>query len=300
MAQKPNHVSVCICTYKRAHLLRRTLEDLRHQATEGLFDYSIVVADNDRLESARQVVGDFARSTVIETDYCVEPEQNISLARNKALARAKGDYVALIDDDEFPSKDWLLIAFRACSRQGIDGVLGPVKPFFEQEPPRWVVRGKLCERADHSTGLVLSWQQTTTANVFFRRRILDGIEEPFRPQFGSGCEDNDFFKRMIELGRVFIWCQEAVVHEFVPPERWRRRYLFKRALLRGQNNRHFADVRGVAKSIIAVPAYGILLPLLLVLGHHLFMRYLIKLGDHAGKLLGLMGLRPMGNKYLAG
>jgi succinoglycan biosynthesis protein ExoM len=146
----------------------------------------------------------------------------------------------------------------------------------------------------------LSWQQTTTANVFFRRRILEGIEEPFRPQFGSGCEDNDFFKRMIEQGRVFIWCQEAVVHEFVPPQRWSRRYLFKRALLRGQNNRHFADFRGVAKSIIAVPVYGILLPLLLVLGHHLFMRYLIKLGDHAGKLLGLIGFRPMGNKYLAG
>jgi hypothetical protein len=74
--------------------------------------------------------------------------------------------------------------------------------------------------------------------------------------------------------------------------------LFKRALLRGQNNRHFADFRGVIKSVIAVPLYGILLPLLLLAGHHLFMRYLIKVGDHAGKLLGLMGLRPMGDKYV--
>ena len=97
---------------------------------------------------------------------------------------------------------------------------------------------------------------------------------------------------------MFVWCQEAEVQEVVPPARWRRGYLFKRALLRGQNNRHFADFRSAAKSIIALPLYAVSLPVLLLLGHHLFMRYLIKIGDHAGKLLGLLGLQLMGDKYL--
>ena len=34
--------------------------------------------------------------------YCVEPRQNIALARNKALQNAEGDLIAFIDDDEFP------------------------------------------------------------------------------------------------------------------------------------------------------------------------------------------------------
>ena len=50
---------------------------------------------------------------------------------------------------------------------------------------------------------------------------------------------------------------------------------------------------GVVKSLIAVSAYGIALPVLQLLGHHLFMKYLVKLCDHGGKLLGLLGLNPV-------
>src|SRR5262245_23641049 len=128
MAPAISHISVCICTYKRLALLRRTLDALREQDTEGLFTYSIVVADNDRLESARQMVTSFAGSTSLAVTYCVEPEQNIALVRNQALALASGEFVALIDDDEFPNRDWLLQAFKACNQPGVDGVLGPVRP----------------------------------------------------------------------------------------------------------------------------------------------------------------------------
>ena len=49
---KTNHISVCICTYKRATFLGRLLENLRDQDTSGLFTYSVVVADNVRLPGA--------------------------------------------------------------------------------------------------------------------------------------------------------------------------------------------------------------------------------------------------------
>ena len=35
-------------------------------------------------------------------------KQNIALARNKAIENAKGDFIAFIDDDEFPLDQWLL------------------------------------------------------------------------------------------------------------------------------------------------------------------------------------------------
>jgi succinoglycan biosynthesis protein ExoM len=89
-----------------------------------------------------------------------------------------------------------------------------------------------------------------------------------------------------------------VVYEVVPPERCRRSYMLKRALLRGQNERHLLQARSLAKSIIAVPLYAMLLPFLLLLGQHLFMRYSIRLLDHTGKLAAALGLRPLGEKYL--
>jgi succinoglycan biosynthesis protein ExoM len=292
------HISICICSFKRPQCLRRTLENLCDLETEDLFDYSIVVVDNDRDQTALAVASDFARAIPIEVFYGVEPEQNISLARNKALELATGDFIAWIDDDEFPKKNWLLNFYKTLQETHSDGALGPVEPVFEGTPPSWILKGKFFQKRRCSvTGSKLKWNQTTTANAIVRRDIFKGLTEPFRRQFSSGCEDVDFFKRMMEYGYNFLWCNEAVVHEVIPPTRWRRLYLFRRALLRGQNNRHFADAQSIAKSIIALPLYLLLLPFLLVMGQHFFMRYLIKIGDHAGNLLGVAGFNFMGKKY---
>ena len=58
------------------------------------------------------------------------------------------------------------------------------------------------------------------------------MHQPFNPEFRQG-EDQDFFRRMIDHGHVFIWCNEAVAYEVVPPIRWKRTFMLKRALLRG-------------------------------------------------------------------
>ena len=294
------HISVCICTFQRPHLLKRLLLELGRQETEGEFTYSIVVADNDHRQSAKPVVEEMRKAVPVPIDYSVEPHQNIALARNKAIENATGDYVAFIDDDEFPATNWLLKLSQACGEHRVDGALGPVKPFFEQAPPRWLVRGRFCERPEYPTGTVVCWREGRTGNVLYRKRILVGIGEPFRRQFGSGSENTDFFRRMVDEGHVFTWCNEAVVYETVPPERWKRCYLLKRALLRGQNQRHLAGFRSIAKSVIAIPIYAILLPFLLLLGQHVCMRYLIKLSDHAGKLLAFLCLKPLGDKYITG
>jgi glycosyltransferase involved in cell wall biosynthesis len=294
------HISVCVCSFKRPHLLRRTLDNLRHFDTADLFDYSIVVADNDWRESAKETVEDFARTTTVQVIYCVEPEQNIALARNKALEFAQGDLVAWIDDDEYPDRAWLLSFYRTLCQYKADGVLGPVKPVFETEPPVWIKRGGFFQKPRRSTGVRLNWSQTSTANVLMNRRIVDGLQEPFRRQFGSGCEDLDFFKRMMERGHTFVWCDEAIVAEIIPPIRWRRRYLVRRALLRGRNGSNFADFTSVVKSIVAVPLYALMLPFLLFAGQHMFVKYLMKIGDHVGNLTGVLRLNLMGNKYLPG
>src|SRR6267378_3005168 len=127
---KKNHISVCICTYRRPELLRRLLCKLEEQEVEGLFEYSVVIADNDKSESARETVKSFARQSRIRVEYHVEPEQNIALARNMAVRHASGDFVAFIDDDESPIDEWLLRMHGALLRYGADGVLGPVKPLF--------------------------------------------------------------------------------------------------------------------------------------------------------------------------
>jgi len=56
----------------------------------------------------------------------------------------------------------------------------------------------------------------------------------------------------------------------------------------------------VVKSAVAVPSYLVALPFLLIMGQHMFMKYLIKTFDHAGRLMALGGLNPIKDKYVTG
>ena len=228
--------------------------------------------------------------------YSCEAEQNISLARNEALRHATGDFVAFIDDDEFPDEGWLAAMLDAIERYRVAGILGPTRPHFEEPPPRWIVAGQFWDREEHhhETGEVLDWKNCRTANVLLRREILDGLQEVFDPAFGTGGEDQDFFRRMMLSGHVFRWCKDGFVHETIPNERCTRAYLLKRAMQRGQNIVHQPGRAGlVARSVLAVPVYLSVLPFTLALGHHVFMKYCVKLCDHAGRILALIGFNPV-------
>jgi glycosyltransferase involved in cell wall biosynthesis len=255
----------------------------------------VVVADNDRLRSAEAVVSDFAAACNIPITYCVEPQQNISLARNKAIDNATGDFIAFIDDDEFPTQNWLLTLFKAFNSHGVDGVLGPVRPYFDRGAPEWVRKGKFYERPSYQTGLVIDWTKGRTGNVLLKKGIFVPGEQAFSPEFHRA-GDQDFFRRMIEKGHVFIWCDEAVAYEAVAPIRWTRAFMLKRALLRGAITwKHPTfGASEIVKSLIAVPAYTVALPFALMLGQHRFMNLLVRLCDHLGKLLVLVGFRPVG------
>jgi succinoglycan biosynthesis protein ExoM len=295
-----HHISVCICTYKRPALLKRLLEGVEKQDTGGLFMLSIVVVDNDRQRSAEAAVSEFASSTDIPVKYRIEARQNIALARNYAVASADGDYIAFIDDDEFlTSSTWLLTLFNAVQKYGADGVCGPVKPHFEAGTPRWVVEGKFYDRPSYKTGLVIDWKKGRTGNTLLKRQVLVSSGEPFRPEFRTG-EDQDLFRRLIEKGYVFIWCHEAMAYETVPPVRWSRTFMLRRALLRGQTSlRHPTfGAREVISSLIAVPAYTVALPFALAWGQGRFMLLLVRLCDHLGRLLALVGVNPVREAYV--
>lgn len=297
MPQLP-HLSVCVCTFRRSKLLERLLRELQTQQTHAAFTFAVVVVDNDKDRSAHPVVAQFQERSSFALKYCSEPVQNIARARNTAVAHATGDYVAFIDDDEYPSPDWLFELLRTQLANGADGVLGPVKPYYAEQPAAWVIRGGFFERPSHATGYKIGLSDARTGNVLLKRELFAGAESPFAEQFATGGEDVDFFRRAMERGARFVWCNEALVYELVPAERCTRRYLLRRALLRGRNSfkQPANRVASLAKSLIAVPVYAASLTVLWVRGSHVFIKYLIKLCDHGGKLMAAVGLHPVSKR----
>jgi glycosyltransferase involved in cell wall biosynthesis len=300
MKNTKQQISICICTFKRPTLLLRLLNTLKELITEDQFTISIVVVDNDLLQSARSIVNSFKQNSLIATEYYVEPEQNIALARNMAVKNAKGDFIAFVDDDEFVESTWLFNHYNFLCKFKADGTLGPVLPHYEKKPPQWIIKGKFYERPSLKTGKILSWNETRSGNTLLKKNLFKEDETAFNPKFGSGGEDKDFFKRMIDLKRMFVWCEEAPVYESVPEIRCTKSFMLRRALLRGkvQATSSKQNIIGVIKSILAILLYSAALPVIFILGYHFFVRYLIKIYDHLGKILTLCKINVSKEKYI--
>jgi succinoglycan biosynthesis protein ExoM len=229
-------ISVCVATYKRPELLRRLLQSLVAQETGGEFSFAIVVADNDAERSAEPVAREF-KAADQEVVYAVEPEQSISLARNKSVSLAGGEYIATTDDDLYADRQWLANLYRAIRSYGADVVHGPVVPEFPEKTPDYIRDCAIFNRPNPPTGSMENYV-FTTANSLFRRKLIEGVPGPFDPRFGrSGGEDTDFFNQFQKRGCRMIWCREALVFGPVPSARANLAWIVKRSFRNG-NIRH--------------------------------------------------------------
>jgi len=293
-----DNISICICTYRRNLMLKKLLSNLKRQETGGLFDYSIVIIDNDQKGTARDLVETIQKDLSLEIQYDIEPERSIPAARNRALSLVRGNYIAIIDDDEFPPPDWLITLYRAIHTFEVDGALGPVIPFFEQQPPAWLIKGRFCERPVYRTGTILEWHQTRTGNVLLKKKVLDEHNLKFDLKWKTSGSDRAFFKEAMELGYRFIAVAEAPVYEVVPPERWIKSYYVRRSLVHGYNTYRnvikgtslFRQITTALKSGIALILYTLALPPALILGPAWYVKCLEKGAHHLSQLLARLGI----------
>ena len=116
-------LSVCICTYKRPHMLEQLLLNLDLCTRSEFFNFSVIVVDNDTLQSAEATVKGMQRKVSFEIKYCIEHHPAIPKARNRAVREADGNFIVFIDDDEIPSAEWLLNLYKTAQKYRVDGVL---------------------------------------------------------------------------------------------------------------------------------------------------------------------------------
>ncbi|MCP4371496.1 MAG: glycosyltransferase family 2 protein [Deltaproteobacteria bacterium] len=293
-----NHISICICTFRRNHTLERLLRKIKLLETGELFDFSVVVVDNDAAGQARETVVRLQEELVLDITYGIESEQTIPAARNHALRLARGDYIGIIDDDELPPQHWLITMYRAIQIFDVDGALGPVHPFFDQHPPIWLLKSQICERPVHRTGTLLRWDQTRTGNVLLKRDVFDKHLLCFDLKCKTSGSDRQFFREAMQLGCRFIAVEEAPVYEIVLPERWTKSYYLKRSLVQGHNSYRYSvkQVRGLSKVIAPIKSMAALLVYTLVLlfcasiGSHLLIKYLEKSAYNLSRLFAMLGI----------
>jgi succinoglycan biosynthesis protein ExoM len=279
-------------------MLQGLLRNLATQDTGGQFDFSVVIVDNNATGSARETVSDLASELQLDVTYVVGKVNTIPVARNHALGLARGNFIAIIDDDEFPSPQWLLTLYRAIQTFSVDGALGPVKPFFEDYPPSWLIKGRFCERPVDKTGTLLKWYQTRTGNVLLKREVFEKCGLLFDETFTTGGSDREFFKQAMGRGCRFVAVEEAPVYEIVPPRRQTKTYWVKRAIVNGFNaHKNSKDqVEGVTRLTLPIKLIGgtlvwaVATPFCACFGSHALLRCLERVAHRVSNLCAMLGI----------
>lgn len=230
-------LSVAICTYNRAALLVRALESVAKQTLPGN-TLEILIVDNGSSDGTRDVVAKLQlKNPAIR--YVVESKPGIAHARNRALAEARGDYLAFIDDDAWADPKWLenLVAPIQSVRPTPECVVGPVSLVWDGKRPEWFparFESLLCR---YDMGAVPRFLEAggyllTTNSLFHRETLLSlgGMRTDLghRRKVLIGGEDNDVFNRLVANGSRVYYEPNARVFHPVPKERQTRRFLLRR------------------------------------------------------------------------
>lgn len=286
-------VEICIATYKRPALLRELLESLEEQQVEPDVEFRIIVVDNDKKCSARDVVDEFKNKVSTSVIYDVEPVQNIALVRNRALSHIGGEYIAFIDDDETADEKWLQNLINSSIKYCADAVFGPVLPVFSKAPPRWILEGHFFDRERFPDGTKRTIGATN--NTLISTKVFKKSGLMFNPEFGlTGGSDTDFFSRFYQYGAKLVWCDSGVVYEKVGIERMSTAWLVKRAFRGGQTYaRIFVRSRPFGRKLMwclqkvfYLSIWSMCLPFAWCYGRHLGVFVLQKITGQIGQLLG--------------
>jgi glycosyltransferase involved in cell wall biosynthesis len=225
---KVDAVSVVVCTYNRAGLLRETLASMQDMTLPTGCAVEIIVVDNNSTDDTPAVIAESARDGRLPIVALGERRQGKSFALNTALSRAKGDVLALIVDD-----------FRT---REVSFVFGKVLPRWSRTPPPELLTPQAQDiwgplaLVDYGNTPVAYFPDSTGqrlpigANLAFSRAALVAAGG-WRTDLGkvnntliSG-EDHEIFMRLRRRGLYAgYYDPELTVRHFVPADRLTRRY----------------------------------------------------------------------------
>ena len=228
-------VTVMIPTQRRLGGLAVAVRSVFAQAGVDFADLELVIVDNDQSPSARATAAQLAAEAPFPIHYVHEPRPGVAHARNAGMAKAAGDLIAFLDDDEEAPAGWLAALLAAQVRYDADVVFGPVKArapsevaahrdylerFFSREGP--AEAGVI----DHYYGC---------GDSLLRRASLPDPVAPFAVERNHiGGEDDMLFGHMRAGGATFAWEPAAWVWEDPVPDRLTLDYTIRRAFAYGQ------------------------------------------------------------------
>ena len=221
-------VSIVVCTYNRADMLRDALESLAQLETHGEFTYEIVVVDNASTDETSTVIAAAAEHFTVTIRGVIEDKQGIAHARNRGVREARGRWIAFFDDDQLADPLWLVQLKSTADAKGVRCVGGAVHlrlPAGINRNLAPVCRMLLGESVGLDAPQRYDLKVTPgTGNLMLHRSVFDEVGL-FDESLNQRGEDTDLFVRVNAADIEAWYTPAAVVYHMIPRERLCDEYL---------------------------------------------------------------------------
>ncbi|MBE9179227.1 glycosyltransferase family 2 protein [Oculatella sp. LEGE 06141] len=130
--------TVVVPTYNGATRLPLVLERLRSQVTPEPLTWEILVVDNNSTDNTAAIVQAYQThwDYPFPLRYCFAAKQGLASARQRGIEEAQGEFVAFLDDDNFPAPNWIANAHAFGQDHPQAGAFsGQIHGEFEVPPP---------------------------------------------------------------------------------------------------------------------------------------------------------------------
>ena len=256
-------ITVAICVYNGADRITDLVEDIRRQDSDIPTD--ILIVDNNSTDNTYEIAASLARTGRPPVRIVSETQQGIPFARNRAIAEAKGAYLAFIDIDERPNPGWLNAAADALSREGAQCVGGPIRVDLPEGPcPAWLDSSLLgflgeVDHGSHAFWITNDSTPVWSGNVAYDTALFkDGLQFDSRyNRKGKGVgggSDAIMFRTLLRGGTRLRYRPDMQIRHCVEPWRIRRRYFLRLHYLSGYR-RGLYELPAYSRSWLGVPPF---------------------------------------------
>jgi glycosyltransferase involved in cell wall biosynthesis len=189
-------VSVIIPTYNRARFIREAIESVFGQSFS---DFELIVVDDGSKDETAKIVGALVDSRL---NFIRQENRGRSAARNRAIALARGRYVAFLDSDDMYLPDKLAQQVDYMDSHPEDGMIytsamcidDDGKPLNSQRYDAWA-SGDIYKQVAFFQPVTI-----TLPTVMVRREVLNVVGE--FDEAMDRFEDTDLWRRIAKHYRV--------------------------------------------------------------------------------------------------
>ena len=229
-------LSLIIATYNRSASLIRALESVAQQNAPAS-EWECVVINNNSTDDTQERFAEFvAAHPDLNIRMVTELRQGLSFARNRGIRESEAEYIAIIDDDERISPDFIT-SYISLFDSTPDAVAagGPIVAEYPSGRPRWM--SHFTERPVANTmyfgDKVREFPEGRIpggGNMALRRSAVRryGVFDTSLGYVGEslvGGEECDLFERLRIAEAKYYYVPTAVMYHIIPPEKLTANYL---------------------------------------------------------------------------